>query len=216
MTRVAAVSMGSEAAWRRRPPWGAIMMGAVTAIGAQFLFTAIGFALGFTAADNASAETIGVMAWLWWLVTGTLALMIGGLVLGRAFAPNGSESVCISAGAMWAVVALFGFAVIWSGTGAAATSTANVIRTGYLLPIASPSTPDWPSASAPPGNGSTSADPRATESVRHAARTASWWSVIGLVAGVAATWAGTALGARGLTTMPARERPPQPAPIAPM
>ena len=40
---------------RMAAPWGAIMMGAVTAIGLQFIFTALGIALGVTLTDAADA-----------------------------------------------------------------------------------------------------------------------------------------------------------------
>lgn len=191
---------------RVRVGWGSIMMGAVTAIGLQFIFTALGVALGATI-DTASARTdagdLGIMAFVWWLVTGTISLFVGGLVLGRAIGATRTENVCIGAATMWAVVALFGFLVVWSGVGAgvaAATplSMMSARDNGYAARArdsvaAMGGSPDTIAApdSAARGDGA----PTSTEA-RRAARTASWWSVIGLIAGVLATWAGAAAGSR--------------------
>ncbi len=104
--------------------WGPIMMGAVCAIGLQFIFTVLGIALGASAGDissgvdSGSVRTVGIAAGLWWLITGTIALAAGGFVFGRLSGlSHHSFALHLEAAAMWGVVALFGFLVIWSGTG---------------------------------------------------------------------------------------------------
>jgi len=64
---------------RARVGWGSIMMGAVTAIGLQFIFTALGVALGVTigSTTDSDAGDLSVMAFIWWLVTGTISLFVG-------------------------------------------------------------------------------------------------------------------------------------------
>lgn len=106
-----------------RVSWGPIMMGAVTAIGLQFIFTILGIAFGVTAADTAGAadpatiRTVGVVAGLWWLITGSVALAAGGFVFGRLSGLGLALPLKLEAIVMWGVVALFGFMVIWSGAG---------------------------------------------------------------------------------------------------
>lgn len=194
-------------------PWGAIMMGAVTSIGLQFIFTALGIALGVTLTDAADATvqdagTVSTTAFIWWLVTGTISLFVGGAVVGRWLGVARQITVCITSATMWSVVALFGFYVVWSGAGitmsAAGPFAVASQQYAEMGQLSANGTGEWTAA----GNGAATgaaADAPDEETVRayaeraqSALQTASWWSVIGLILGVIATWSGAEMGARVL------------------
>jgi hypothetical protein len=186
-----------------RISWGPIMMGAVCAIGLQFIFTVLGIALGTSAgevtagADEGSARTVGVVAGLWWLITGTVALAVGGYVFGRLSGLPRSMPLKLEAATMWGVVAVFGFVVVWSGAGMlsdavspiAAMSASSVDRS---TPRASEGATFRDSGGMSQISTATDTTTRAeaaamADEARQATRTASWWAVIGLVLGLAAT-----------------------------
>lgn len=204
-----------------RTPWGAIMMGAVTAIGLQFIFTALGIALGITLADAGDATvrdagTVSTTAFIWWLVTGTLSLFVGGLVVGRWMGVARQVTVCIIAATMWSVVALFGFFVVWTGAGmtmSAASPFAVASQRYAEIGQIGFGSGEAVGANSTGANsiGATGATNRLgaqgigddsrrvyAERAQRALRTASWWSVIGLIIGVIAAWSGTEMGARVL------------------
>lgn len=118
-----------------RTTWGAIVAGAATAIAAQLFFTLLGIAVGmssvtaYSAVDSASASgdygygRMSVAAGVWWLVSGTVALLIGGMVVGRAAGLRRSPDLHVQALTMWAATAIFGFAVVWSGAGMMASTS---------------------------------------------------------------------------------------------
>jgi hypothetical protein len=165
--------------------WGAVLVGVVVAIGLQFVFTVLGLAIGISASDtSAAAETvspIGMAAGAWWLITGTISLAVGGAVLGMMWDGRAGCRLMLHAAALWGAVAIFGFMVIWSGAG---------IASNAVSPLAVRQ-PDWSSRADRP-----TAEERAVaaEQTRRAAQTAAWWSVVGLLAGLAAT-VGGAVGA---------------------
>lgn len=212
-----------------RTPWGAIMMGAVTSIGLQFIFTAMGIALGITLTDAANATvndagTISTTAFIWWLVTGTISLFVGGAVVGRWLGVARQITVCITAATMWSVVALFGFFVVWSGAGmtmsaaspfaVASQRYAEIGQIGYGYGEAVGSGDVATGVAATDRNGVNGANANVNEDAartyaeeaQSALQTASWWSVIGLILGVIAAWSGAEIGARVLNrneTVPA-------------
>lgn len=185
----------------QRSAWSSVLMAAVTAIACQLVFTALGFAIGATSADAgdalaADAGDIGVAAGAWWLITGTISLLVGGLTLGRMSGIPRSTDLVLAALATWAVTAVFGFFVVWSGMMSAATS-----------PLAAMSAPAHDRAAltqqdvtgsglaADAGgadrlNAPGGVDAATAESARDAAQTASWWTVIGMLIGVGATMGG--------------------------
>jgi len=202
----------------RRTLWGAIMLGVVTAIGLQFIFTVLGMAIGFSASDprvdESSVRTVSMAAGAWWLITGTITLFVGGLVLGWMSGLPRTVAIKIAGGAMWAVVALFGFAVIWTGAGMASEAASPIaimsggdLRNDYAAferadsdrTATRPALSSTADASNPVLRDNTGRDSAARAGeVRKAAQTAAWWSVFGLIAGLGASVAGACIGA-GLT-----------------
>ncbi len=185
-----------RAAWNRAT-WGPIMMGAVVAIGLQFIFTVLGIAIGISSADagagsgnGADPQTISVAAGAWWLITGTIAILIGGFVLGRTAGLPRVMQLHLGAVAMWAVVALFGFLVIWSGAGMASEVTSPLAMNAGGNGFSANGAADAVNRTL----GTQTQAAGSAEAARDAAQTASWWSVIGLLAGVAAAIAGAIMG----------------------
>lgn len=74
---------------RNRVSWGAIIAGVVTALVTQLLLNLLGVGLGLSvldvdqAADNPSASSFSTTAAIWFVVTGILASLLGGIVAGR-------------------------------------------------------------------------------------------------------------------------------------
>jgi len=198
--------------------WGAIIAGVACAIGVQFVLTLLGVAIGISSTgpvdepNTAAVETIGMGAAIWWLVSGTLSIAVGGMVLGRLSRFGRGCSLHLNALAMWSVIAIFGFGVIWSGMGMAsdaasplATLAVREAPTQEQL-IAMTTTPVDGAA----GSGRSvevnreqlAATARAhAESTREAAATAAWWAFIAMLAGI-----GAALGGAYVTAQPVDRR----------
>ena len=66
---------------RSRVSWGALFAGVVVAMATQVLLGALGLAIGLTAANQ--PDTFGVGAGIWWLLSGILALFLGGWTAAR-------------------------------------------------------------------------------------------------------------------------------------
>lgn len=192
---VAVIADAPTATWVRSW-WAPIMMGAVCAIALQFTFTVLGIAIGATVGDEvqgvdgAPVRTMGLAAGLWWLITGTIAIAVGAIILGRASGLPRSPGLKIQAASMWAIIAIFGFLVVWSGAGMlsqAATPIGTLVSTS-LDPNAmrggagsAMRSMDGSTFSSPSG---ASANAMSKEDARDATQAAAWWAVIGMVIGV--------------------------------
>ena len=131
----------------KRTSWGAVIAGAVVAIGVQMVLTVLGIAIGVSATDahdynsRVAANTATGSA-IWWLITGTIALLIGGCVVGRFGGMTRSPDVLLHGLTMWAVTALFGFLVVSGGAGMLYGSTMNTsYAAGHRLDRGSITTP---------------------------------------------------------------------------
>ncbi|MFU8830366.1 MAG: hypothetical protein ACNA8P_13165, partial [Phycisphaerales bacterium] len=187
------VAYGGYGCW-----WGPVVAGAVVAIAAQLLFTVLGMAIGISLADpqNGVDEpgNIGLLAAIWWLVTGTIALLIGGMVVGFFWGRVINLGLHLHALAMWSVVAVFGFLVIWSGAGMvteAASPMAAIVAQHDLG--AQTGVGGGATATGELAPGSPELPPR-PEAARRAAQNAAWWSVIGLIIGIIASLIGGVAG----------------------
>ncbi len=72
----------------RRTSWGAVFAGAFVALGVFLMLQILGAGIGastidLTGREVTSARSLGIGAAIWWLVTGLIALFIGGWVAGR-------------------------------------------------------------------------------------------------------------------------------------
>jgi hypothetical protein len=203
-----AIEAAPRAAWNRAT-WGPILMGAIAAIGLQFVFTLLGLAIGLSSvsvgeADSSTAPAMGFAASAWWLVTGTLALLGGGMVYGRTVGLMRHMQLYLGAFAVWAAVALFGFMVIWSGAGIASEATSPLAAMSMNRDedrTRSFDRRDLDGTANSNADATTNMDRRdaemtlaQAEEARRAVRTAAWWALIGMLAGIAATMAGAAGG----------------------
>lgn len=197
----------------KRTTWGAVFAGALAAIGLQMILTVLGVALGVSTIDASNtAEGVGAMAGLWWLITGTLSLIVGGAVVGRLAGIPKSIDVVLHGFAMWAVTAVFGFMVLWSTAGLATTAGANAAgalgaanrwdpaQIARGVQSAAPVVGDPQNAAnttgasqnaantGNAGNDTILARPNDADvqQARDAAQAASWWTLGGLLLGVSA------------------------------
>lgn len=202
----------------RRTVWGAIFIGAITAIGVQVILTVLGVAIGVSSVDQAdSAATVGVAASIWWLVTGIISLLAGGTVLGRTAGIQRSVDVLLHAFAMWATTAVAGIFLVWATASVAVTAGSNAAASvawnpGYIAQhrgslasgVEGPlgdviqggdraGTTRAAEANDGRNAGALREQPTAgeVEEARKATRTASWWVLIGLVMGIGAALCGT-------------------------
>ncbi len=227
-----------------RTAWGPVAAGAVAAISAQLLFTVLGLAIGATAVSvpdyattattttQDAAATISVAAGVWWLVSGTVALLIGGMVLGRVASLPRSQELHLNAFVMWAVTAVFGFMVLWSGAGMGSmagpqaslmsdwnsnssnnsstyngrnssirndTTTGATATPGTATDPANRTLENAASLTNPTARDSVNTVRPTAEQIARSVRTASWWSVIGLIMGIAASVIGAAMVAPAAT-----------------
>ena len=74
---------------RNRVSWGAILAGVAAALVTQLLLNVLGIGIGLSAldvdqtADNPSAGGFSLTAGIWFVITGILASLLGGVVAGR-------------------------------------------------------------------------------------------------------------------------------------
>lgn len=176
--------------------WSPVLAGVVTAIALQLLLTVLGMAIGVSVAEpsepGTDAGAFGIAAGVWWLVTGTISLLVGGIVLGRAWGRHHGILLHLHTIAMWAVVAIFGFFVIWSGTGMLSETAS---------PMAAIVGQQALSSQNGAGSGLTTDlidDPARAQAAlvqaTDSAQTAAWWSVVGLIVGIVASVLGGIIG----------------------
>lgn len=181
--------------------WGSVIAGVAGAVSVQCLLTVLGIALGLSTVSAGThyepGDVTGISAAAagWWLISGCAALMLGGMIVGCTSGLVRGNQLHVNAFTMWAVTAVFGFVVLWSGATTASNSAMYAMAT---TDVAAPSIRGVPSAAGDARIGNNvirSADTPAVtrdeaERAVRLARTASWWSVFGLLAGCAATLAG--------------------------
>jgi hypothetical protein len=169
-----------KAAWNRAT-WGPIMMGVVTAIGLQLVFTALGVAIGVSTLNgDETTREMTTAAAAWWLVTGSIAILAGGMVYGRTSGLPRALQLYLGAVGMWSVIAVFGFIVIWTGMGVAASSPMSMISRDGGFGAGNVMQNSTGAVDAAQPGGTT----EMTAMTARAARTASWWSVMGMLIGV--------------------------------
>lgn len=97
----------------RRISWGAVFAGAVIAIAVHFLLSLLGVGIGLSTVDPGAtpeAETLGIGAGIWWVISSIIALIIGGYVAARLEGlPSRGDGV-IHGLLTWAVMLL---AMVW-------------------------------------------------------------------------------------------------------
>jgi hypothetical protein len=108
--------------------WGAIFAGAVVAIVLQVALGLLGTGVGFAVAEPGEALAIG--AGIWWLVSGLLALFVGGFVAGHLAGVARNADGFIHGAVMWAVATLFSLWMLTTAVGAVAGGAAGILGQG--------------------------------------------------------------------------------------
>jgi hypothetical protein len=121
----------------RRISWGAVLAGAVVALGLQMALEALGLSIGAAIIDPPTAEQtlpqLGTAAVIWMGASALLSLFAGGYVAGRMAGTFNEEEGVIHGITVWAVVSLITiFAIVW-GIGAVIGGVANVVGTGLTM-----------------------------------------------------------------------------------
>jgi len=203
----------------KRTNWGAVIAGAVTAISLQLLFSILGIAIGSTASDttanSSTPQAISLAAGLWWLITGSISLFIGGCVVGRFSGMVRSPDTLLHAFVMWAVTAIFGFAVVSSGAGMALNDAVDAYTTQNLSRFQVGRFPmtangrhsgeadrvirtsdtsmqggDQTATGSPADTTGNTVDKQDLEEARRVVRNASWWTLIALLVGIGVSLGG--------------------------
>ena len=91
--------------------WGAIFAGAVTALVTQVIVNLVGVGVGLAsvgtqAADNPSASTVSMGAGLWFVASGIVASLAGGLIAGRLSGKPLPGAAALHGLVSWAVTTL--------------------------------------------------------------------------------------------------------------
>ena len=91
--------------------WGAIFAGAVTALVTQVIVNLVGVGVGLasvgtTAADNPSASTVSMGAGVWFVASGIVASLAGGLIAGRLSGKPLPGAAALHGLVSWAVTTL--------------------------------------------------------------------------------------------------------------
>jgi len=91
--------------------WGAIFAGAVTALVTQVIVNLVGVGVGLasvgtTAADNPSASTVSMGAGIWFVASGIVASLTGGLIAGRLSGKPLPGAAALHGLVSWAVTTL--------------------------------------------------------------------------------------------------------------
>lgn len=188
------VAYGGYGCW-----WGPVLAGAVVAVATQLLFTVLGMAIGISLSDPQNGVNepgnLGMIAAIWWLVTGTIALLIGGMVVGFFWGRVINLGLHLHALAMWSVVAVFGFLVIWSGAGMVTEAASPMAAIVAQQDLGTQTGVGGGATDAGRLDGAAERLPRA-EDAHDAARNAAWWSVIGLIIGIIASLIGGVAGSK--------------------
>ncbi len=95
--------------------WGALLAGAVAALGVWILLYALGLALGLSTVDPGDRDTLrasGMFTGVWSLATPLVALFIGGLVAGRSAGALGRGGGALHGLVVWSLTALGGLFLV--------------------------------------------------------------------------------------------------------
>jgi len=106
-----AASADARAVLLNEVSWGAIFAGAVTALVTQVIVNLVGVGVGLasvstTAADNPSASSVSMGAGIWFVASGIVASLAGGLIAGRLSGKPLPGAAALHGLVSWAVTTL--------------------------------------------------------------------------------------------------------------
>jgi hypothetical protein len=180
-----------------RVSWGALLAGLFVTLAVFVVLSALGAAIGISAADAAGRDTIAVGAGVWAVATALLAFFCGGCVVSRCTAGETRAEAVMYGTILWGAA----FAMILWATG-------SVLRTGTTLAVGSANVaanvenvpPTWEQSARRAGlteaqiNQMRAEMPTAAQ-VRDVSANAAWWSFAGIVLSLGAAIGGAVLSA---------------------
>jgi polyhydroxyalkanoate synthesis regulator phasin len=117
----------------RRNSWGAIFAGALIVLTVQLLLGVLGLAIGLTAVNPATEQDpwsgIGIGAMIWWIVTGIVALLVGGWAGGRMAGLPRRLDGALHGAIVWALSTVLMVWLAFSAAGAVVGGAWNVLST---------------------------------------------------------------------------------------
>lgn len=163
--------------------WSGVIAGTVAIIAAQVFFATLGLAIGLSIPGGAAtAEGMGIFAGIWWLVTGVLALFIGGWVAGR-YARGGNEIDSSVHGVMaWALATTLSVLFVTAWGGMLAGGAIGAMADDLVLQAQQP-------MQQVAQNGQT-AGPGQVDQLTDTAAGAAWWTFFALLLGLVAAGIG--------------------------
>ncbi len=197
-----AASSLERSLWIKRTSWGAILAGGVSAIGLQALFTVLGAAIGVTVYEGPSTTTqdVSAFAGIWWVISGTVSLLVGGMIVGRMISIPRNAELMVHGFTMWALTAIFGFMFLWSSAATVSNVGAQSIQNPTLQQSANQAlgTDVTPQSNTNTQATANNAQANTVSQAQDTAATASWWTLAALLLGVGAAMGGTYIGASPL------------------
>lgn len=112
-----------------RLSWGAIIGGAFVSLAFWILLLALGMALGLSSlnfVEGVNAKSAGIGGGLWILISGLIALFIGGVVAARTAGPVDRPAALFHGAVLWGLSTVAVIFFVWSGVGAFLGGLANV------------------------------------------------------------------------------------------
>jgi hypothetical protein len=89
---------------RSRVSWGAIFAGAMVALALYFLLTLLGSAIGLSVSGRVRAETLGVGAAVWAVLTTVVSLFVGGYVTSQCSVGENRFEAVLYGVILWGVL----------------------------------------------------------------------------------------------------------------
>lgn len=114
---------------RNRVSWGAILAGVVAALVTQLLLNILGVGIGLSSVDvdqtagNPTASSLSTTAGIWFVVSGILASLMGGIVAGRLCGTSDDNTARWHGFVSWCVATLVLFYILTSAVGGIVGST---------------------------------------------------------------------------------------------
>jgi len=189
---------------QKRNSWGAIFAGSIIVLGIQLLLGTLGTAIGLSvltgSPETETAKGVGIGAMIWWVITGLIALFIGGWVAGRLCGFLNRMEGLLHGAVTWSLSTLAAVLLLTTVAGTLVSGAWNVVSTTANTVVqASPQ----PAATTPPPADINETARRAPAAAAEAAKKAAgpsagaaWGIFAMLLLGLGAAAAGGAVGVR--------------------
>jgi hypothetical protein len=164
-----------------RISWGAILAGAMIALGMYFLLTTLAAAAGMSIGERVDPAKVAVGAVAWAFVTTAVAFFVGGVVTSLFTAGENKTEAMLYGAIMWAVLVVFLLHLGSAGT-----------RTGFNALVDSAHAVETASA---PATGDATQDAENRRAALEAATRITWYAFFGTWLSMLAAVAGALVGA---------------------